>query len=631
MTRFSLEALRSKLAGTGGLSPVKLSMQFHLVRYFAMAGAGIVALVIAALVWFEYEQIRFFRSVLEKQITDIDAMQAEYSRLQDSVSRDDALRIHEAANVNLARILSNTLWDKEFAPFVTRAQNVAVDQCRALPDGNDKAGQPELAEARRKCFAAVARAIVATPGFKELDAQVFGVMRKSSVFKIKVFDLRGITIYSSDHRQIGEDKAGNAGWRGAAAEGRPSSELTHRDRFSAFERVVENRDLISTYLPVMAPGGDRIVAVFEIYSDVTPSIEQIRKTSEMIRRTADNNRQKVQSEALDIMLAIDATSIKSILGVIILVMVLFGALFSIVRRADLIIRAQARERESAHQQLAQAEKMASLGQMVAGVSHQLNTPIAFTKCNAQLVSDALAKMSPAIDLTRAVTRLVRQNEGDQLVLRVGQIRANLARLEATDVDVDRLRVMLDDILEGASQMAEMVDHLRDFTRLDRAKITDADINKCLRTVLYVAKSVISNKIEIREEFGDLPPVECNPSQLNQVFMNLVNNAAHAITGRGRITVRSSVEGDRVRVDVSDTGSGIPHDVLPHIFELYYSTKPSGEGTGLGLPIAREILAEHGGDIAVDTEPGRGTTFTVTVPFRQAPIVPIAPEGAAEVR
>jgi two-component system, NtrC family, sensor kinase len=610
---------------------VKLSMQFHLVRYFALAGAGIVALVIAALVWFEHEQVRFFRTVLEKQIGDIDTMQSEYTKLQDKVSRSDALRIHEAENVNLARILANALWERDFAPFATRAQNVAVDKCRAMPEQKGPGGGPDPTEAKRTCFAAVARAIVATPGFKELDARVFEVMKKSSVFKVKIFDLRGITIYSSDHRQIGEDKAGNAGWRGAATEGRPSSELTHRDRFSAFERVVENRDLISTYLPVMTPGGDRIVAVFEIYSDVTPSIDQIRKTTDLIRRTADSNRQKVQSEALDIQLAIDATSIKSILGVIILVMVLFGALFSIVRRADLIIRAQAKERESAHQQLAQAEKMASLGQMVAGVSHQLNTPIAFTKCNAQLVSDALAKMSPAIDLTRAVTRLVRQAEGDEVVLRVAQVRANLARLEASDVDVGRLRVMLADILEGASQMAEMVDHLRDFTRLDRAKITDADINKCLRTVLYVARSVISNKIEIREEFGELPPVECNPSQLNQVFMNLVNNAAQAISGRGRITVRSSVEGDRVRVDVSDTGSGIPHDVLPHIFELYYSTKPTGEGTGLGLPIAREILIEHGGDIAVDTEPGRGTTFTVTVPFRQALAAPISPDTGPEVR
>ena len=591
-------------------------MRFQLVRYFTIASLGMFTLVALALVYFERDQNAFFRDVQDKQIGFFKTVQDSFAGQQDEAARRDLLSIHESGNVNLTRLFANALWDRDFAPFVAKVQNISFEHCRAMPDEADKNGTLVQPRAKKDCFSEGGRQIAGLPGFKDLDAKVFDSMKKSTVFKIKVFDRRGITLYSSEHRQIGEDKSSNAGWKGAL-EGKPTSELTHRDTFSSFEGTVENRDLISSYLPVVQPGTDRIVGVFEVYSDVTPFLDQIKKTSVLIKQAAEANQQKVAAEARAAQSSVDASSTRVLMLVVLLLGILFGALYSIVRRADAIIKKKEKERENAQQQLAQSEKMASLGQMVAGVAHQLNTPLAFTKSNVHMVRQAINGMRAPMHLARAVTGIIKNADGDQVMLNIAQARLSLAKLEAGDADLDRLKQMLGDVLEGVAQMSEMVVNLLDFTRLDRAKTTDADLNKSLRTVIYIAKSVISNNIAVKEEFGDLPLMECNPSQLNQVFLNLINNAAQAIEETGTITVRSVLDGDTVKVQVSDTGRGIPGDVLGHIFDPYYTTKPPGEGTGLGLPIARDIVRQHGGELTVETVPGTGTTFTVTLPVKLA--------------
>jgi len=593
-------------------------MRFQLVRYFTIASLGMFGLVALALVYFEHDQGLFFRDVQEKQIGFFKSVQDDFAKQQDDAARRDLLSIHEAGNVNLTRLFANALWERDFAPFLAKAQNISFDACRALPDEKDKAGKAVPSPAKKDCFSAGGRQISGIAGFKDLDAKVYDTMKKSTVFKIKVFDMRGITIYSSEHKQIGEDKSTNAGWRGAA-EGKPTSELTHRDKFSAFEGTVENRDLISSYLPVYQPGGEKIVGVFEVYSDVTPFLEQIKRTSAKIRQSADANQQKVVAEAQLAQDSVSASSVRVLVIVVVLLGILFGALFVIIRRADETIRKQEKERENSQQQLAQSEKMASLGQMVAGVAHQLNTPLAFSKSNVQMVQQAIGRMHLPMEVVRKLTAMVKQAEGDQVVLKIGQLKASMGKLEAGDIDLVVLEQMLNDVLVGVEQMTELVVNLRDFTRLDRANTADADLNKSLHTVVYIARSVISNSIRINEIYGQLPPVECNPSQLNQVFLNLINNAAQAIDGTGVINVRSLLDGDSVRIQVEDDGYGIPDDVLPHIFDLYYTTKPQGEGTGLGLAISRDIVRQHGGDITVETTPGSGTTFTVTLPIKQASV------------
>lgn len=594
-------------------------MRFRLVRFFTIASLAMFALVAGSLIYFEQQQGRFFRETGDSERAFFSEVQQSFMKQQEEAARRDLLTIHENGNVNLTRLFANALWAKDFAPFVAQAQAFTVDHCRAIADVTDDKGKASAPPEKKACFAAVGQNIMALPGFRELDAKVYDTMRRSTVFKIKVFDLRGVTIYSSEHVQIGEDKLTNAGWRSAAFDGVPKSELTHRGKFSAFEGVVENRDLISSYLPVREPGTDRIVGVFEVYSDVTPFLKQIQDTSAQIRNTAAANQTKLEQTALENQAAVDAGSTRQLLTIVALLALLFAALLLIVRRAERIIQEQEAERQQAHQQLAQSEKMASLGQMVAGVAHQLNTPLAFSQNNVLMVKDALQGMELPMKVAGRLSDILQEVEGDRVTLKVSQLKSNLEKLRDGNVDVSMLQSMLNDVLEGIEQMTELVVNLRDFTRLDRAATANADLNKSLHTVAYIARTVLPKNVELVEDLGNLPAVECNPSQLNQVFLNLINNAAQAIdsAGSGTVTVRSRAAGEQIVVEVEDTGRGIPDDVLPHIFDLYFTTKAAGEGTGLGLSIARDIVRQHGGDITVDTRVGEGSTFTIRLPVRQA--------------
>ena len=591
-------------------------MRFRLVRYFTVAALGIFAAVTLALAYFEYQQSGFFRDVQKQEIAFFREVQVQFAKQQDEAALRDLLTIHENGNVNLTRLFANTLWDKDFAPFVAKLQSLQVDHCRAIADIQGKDGKMVQPDEKKACFAEIGARIRAFPEFKSLDAKVLDTMKKSTVFKIKVFDPRGITVYSSEHKQVGEDKSSNAGWKSAIA-GKPSSELTHRDKFSAFEGVVENRDLIASYLPVLAPGTNNIVGVFEVYSDVTDFLAQIKKTAAQIGNTAQDNQMQLEKVAAYNQEMVETSSGQTIAIVVGLLALMFVSLFLIVRRADALIMRQEREREQAYQQLAQSEKMASLGQMVAGVAHQLNTPLAFSRSNVSMVIDALKSFALPLKVAHTFARLVRSAEGDKVMVNVARSKEQVASIDESDTDIVMLSQMLGDTLQGIDQMRELVENLRDFTRLDRAKITEFDINKCLHTVVYMARSVIPNRVHVVEEYGSLPLVECNPSQLNQVFLNLVNNAAQAIPEDGTVTVRSSVEGDRIRVDVTDTGTGIPPEAQAHLFENYFTTKPAGVGTGLGLPIVKSIVNEHGGEVVYATEAGKGTTFTVYLPVATA--------------
>lgn len=593
--------------------------RFQLVRYFLLTSLGLFLVVALTLVYFERDQSQFFQQVQQSQNADFKRVQDEFAKQQDSAARRDLLAIHESGNVNLTRLFANALWDRDFAPFVARTQAISPDACRAIPDVKDpKDGKMKPPAEKKACFSEIGKAIMALPGFAEINTKVFDAMKKTSVFKIKVFDLRGLTVYSSEHAQIGEDKLTNAGWKGAALEGKATSEMTFRGKFSAFEGVVENRDLIGSYLPVLTPGTDKIVGVFEVYSDVTPFLNQIKATSAQIGKTANDNQLKAEALAVKNQEEVDASALTTLLIVLGALAVLFIALFAIVRRADGILVQQEGDREHAQQQLAQSEKMASLGQMVAGVAHQLNTPLAFSHNNVSMAMDVLSSFSTPLQVAGKLAKLVQNTKADSVNLNIAKSRDQIAAIDLDNLDVTMPVEMLGDTLRGIEQMRELVENLRDFTRLDRSKTAQFDLNKGLHNVIYIARSVIPTHIEVVEQFGELPKIECNASQLNQVFLNLINNASQSITAEhGTVTVTTGVEGDRIRVDVTDTGSGIAPDVLGHIFDNYYTTKPASEGTGLGLSIARSIVKEHGGEITVKTEVGKGSTFTVFLPVSLA--------------
>ena len=587
-------------------------MRFKLVRYFTLASLGMFVLMALALAWIEHQQGEFFKSAQSEQGVFFQNVQENFTKQQEVAARRDLLIIHESGNINLTRLFANALWQRDFAPFVAKAQAIDAGRCRALPDVVGSDGKTIQSDEKKSCFAEVGLKLREIKEFKALDAKVFDSMKKSTVFKIKVYDTTGTTVYSSDHKQMGEDKSTNAGWK-RALEGKPASQLSHRDSFGAFEGVVSNRDLLESYIPVLAPGTDQIVGVFEVYSDVTPFLAQIKQSADQTRKTASDNQAKVESVASRNQEVAETASNQGLAIVLAMLVILFASLYAIVRRADHIIAQQDKEREHSQQQLAQAEKMASLGQMVAGVAHQLNTPIAFTHSNISMALDALKSLELPLKVARLFAKLVKNAEGDKLTLNVDHAREQIASITEEDTDVTMLSEMLGDTLNGIEQMRELVENLRDFTRLDRAKVTSFDLNKGLRNVAYIAKSVIPNRVQVVENYNPLPAIDCNPSQLNQVFLNLINNAAQSIAEEGTVTVRSRVENQRIRIDITDTGSGIAADVLPHIFDNFYTTKPAGEGTGLGLPIAKTIVTEHGGEIKVESSVGKGTTFTVYLP------------------
>ena len=319
---------------------------FRLVRYFPVASLAAFLLVAAPLLYFEFRESDFFKQVAQEQSAFFKQGQDDFAQQHDAAAHADLLSVHEAGNVNLTRLFANALWEKDFAPFVVKAQRIPVDQCRAIADVKDADHKTVPPDEKQACYAGVGKQIMAFPEFRALDAKVFDTMKKRAVLKIKVYDLRGITVYSSEHNQIGEDKLGNAGWESAVA-GKPASELIHRDKFNAFDRVVENRDLIESYVPVLALGSDKIAAVFEVYSDVTQFPAQIKNTSTQIQKLSAENRAKVERAAAANHDQVDANT--NLLHAIVLglLALFYIALFLIVRHGQRIIDKQDFERKRA--------------------------------------------------------------------------------------------------------------------------------------------------------------------------------------------------------------------------------------------------------------------------------------------
>ena len=479
---------------------------FRLNRYFTLTSLVAFAVVVVALYFLQWREGAFFADVQREQTDFFAHAQQDFARKQEEAARRNLLTMHEAAHVNLTRLFANVLWESDFAPFVARASELQVEHCRALPAA--AAGEPG-SDGRRACFAALGERIRNLPGFAALDAKAYAAMRTSSVFKIKVFDLRGITVYSSEHGQIGEDAAGNLGWQSAVA-GRPASEMTHRDRFSTFEGVVENRDLLSSYLPVRLPGSDVVVGVFEIYSDVTGFLGELDDAAAEARIRAAMNRERVQRTALENQLAVDASSDRLMLVVGGLLALFYVALLLLVRNGQRIIDRQARLQEAAtrREERWHREKMGALAAMAANVSHEVGNPLATISMLAQEIAlqqskNGCAGCQPAkiIEETRRIGNMTR---------RIAEFAA--ARRETCErVDVN-----------------QMVQAVLDFLGFDRR--------------------FSSMEIDFRPD-NDLPSLPIVPDKLNEVLMNLLQGCAECDSGLGGPR-------GRVRIDTAAREGGV---------------------------------------------------------------------------
>ena len=266
-------------------------------------------------------------------------------------------------------------------------------------------------------------------------------------------------------------------------------------------------------------------------------------------------------------------------------------------------------------QLIQSEKMSSLGQMVAGVAHEINTPLAYVKNSLGTVADRLPTLGETLENCEKLLSLLQAgNDADGLSRQFATVSAQINELKQQGV-VKELSGLVKDGLYGTGQMAEIVGNLKDFSRLDRSKVTSFNLNEGLNSTLLLAKHLLK-AVTVNKTFGEIAPIVCSPSQINQVFLNLITNAAQAMGDRpGAITLTTRNDGDGVAVEVADNGSGIAPEVLPKIFDPFLSTKEIGKGTGLGLSISYKIVQQHGGRIDVESTVGSGTRFTVWLPLK----------------
>ena len=258
--------------------------------------------------------------------------------------------------------------------------------------------------------------------------------------------------------------------------------------------------------------------------------------------------------------------------------------------------------------LVQNEKMSAIGQLSAGVAHEINNPIAFVSSNLDILQDYVTDIhgySEAIDQL-----LVTQ---DLSLEKNNSLRADFK----IDSIMQDILILVQESKEGINRVTRIIESLRDFSHVDRAEIQPADINEGLEKTLKLVWNEIKYRAEVEREYGDLPLVSCRIGQINQVFMNLLVNATQIIETDGLIRIKTTADEDNVYIYISDNGGGIPDEIQERIFQAFFTTKPVGSGTGLGLTISKSIIERHHGELTVESKEGIGTIFRVTLPIQSA--------------
>ncbi|MFH1028711.1 MAG: ATP-binding protein, partial [Pseudomonadota bacterium] len=268
-----------------------------------------------------------------------------------------------------------------------------------------------------------------------------------------------------------------------------------------------------------------------------------------------------------------------------------------------------RQLKESQARIIQQEKMASIGQLAAGVAHEINNPIGYISSNINTLLKYVDKLAQFIE---SQAQAIETCADDATRASIDGLRRQIK----LDYVIKDLRALIAESLEGAERVSKIVQDLKSFSRSEADEAVRCDLNECVRSTINVVRNEIKYVAELDLRLGDIPPVLCRPQQISQVVMNLLVNAAHSISANGVITVSTSLAVDAVEISVSDTGCGIPPENLEKIFEPFFTTKEVGKGTGLGLAISCDIVRKHGGELLVQSEVGRGTTFTVRLPLEQ---------------
>ncbi|MEM9622069.1 MAG: ATP-binding protein [Pseudomonadota bacterium] len=272
-------------------------------------------------------------------------------------------------------------------------------------------------------------------------------------------------------------------------------------------------------------------------------------------------------------------------------------------------------------QLVQAEKMSSLGQLVAGVMHEINTPLLYVLNNTTTTADSVEEIATLVEATLPILRADSADAGKDALK---QLLAQKAAFDPEELaeNIEEIRGLATDSVEGLNQISELVQSLKDFSRLDRMADDRFDVREGVEKTLTITRNLLKSGVTVEKDFQDVPEIYCSPSRLNQVFINLVTNAVQAMDGQGTLKIRTSCSrssrGESVEVVFEDTGCGIPEEHLQQVMDPFFTTKPVGQGTGLGLSIVRQIIDQHNGQILVDSKVGHGTRITLSFPVDNTP-------------
>jgi signal transduction histidine kinase len=263
-------------------------------------------------------------------------------------------------------------------------------------------------------------------------------------------------------------------------------------------------------------------------------------------------------------------------------------------------------------QLVQSEKMASLGQMVAGIAHEINTPLGYVKNNLENSRDLCAVLEQLLVECEAV---IKSSANQINSPELNKLLTSIADSYEDELLTD-IKELNQDAIHGVQEISNLVLNLKNFSRLDLAAVEDVDIHNCIDSVLNIARNLLKYKVELKLDYAaDLPKIVCAPAQINQVLLNIITNAAQAIPEQGKILIKTSFDAKMLHICIQDNGQGMSKEQLRRIFDPFYTTKPIGEGTGLGLSISYQIIQQHKGKISVSSQPGVGSKFIISLPLQ----------------